>query len=188
MAITDTFVRAVAAGYYRFVWGGDAHLRMNGTINGLLRDTICEAGRVIGRWTMPLDDTPVDALQWLLYKYGLPAYEELTDVAAYFATLDRVRDAWDTHGNAGATVMLEAQALLAGLTDAVIVVLAADTRQFWIETSDATPGGTYGPGRVYGEGRVYGAQIDRRLARNVKRAMRYFCPAGHQFAGYIVPT
>jgi hypothetical protein len=158
-----------------------AALRTAGFLFGLLPDSLIEGVRQSQRFTMPLPETPVDALQHLLVLYGLPTYAE-----GYFSTLDRLRNAWLTHEVAGAQVQLEAELVSrCGLTDATII--PDGLHAFSIETSDAAAYATWGSFN-YGDGTIYGWQIDNDVAQNVLRCLRYFKPARILYTGLTEVT
>lgn len=180
--IVDTFVRALAAGSYRLLHAGEWASKLNFVVSGLLSDCKAETARQIMRWTLPLTDTPLEVVPYLLYQFGLPAYEE-----SYAATMDRLRDAWPTHEVAGAKDMLDSQAVLCGLADASAEPDEPADFNFCIVTTDAGAVPTYGT-FTWGDGTIYGEAVDPLVARNVIRMMRYFRPAGARWKGFCVPT
>jgi hypothetical protein len=173
-----TFLRHAAVAL-RWARGERAH-RLTSVVAGLLPDMITESVRLAARYTMPLVDTPLDALGYLLRDYGLPSYEE-----TYAATLARLRDAWPTHEVAGARAMLEREAARCGLADPVVVVEPESA--FCLETTSATAPAVWG-GFDWGDGTLLGSQIPQPAARNLLRMMRVFRPARERFTGVCEVT
>lgn len=181
MAINrNTFVR-FAAVKLRWAVGEYSH-RLTSVIGGLLPDLVADSVRHIVRWTMPLDDTPTDALPHLLRNYGMPTYIE-----AYAATMARLRAVVDVHQTAGSQSQLEAELARAGMPGATIEIDSGSS--FWIRWGDGTTP-TYGePGLTYGTpGLVYGSQVSAADAHNAKRLMSYFRPARELWRGFLPET
>lgn len=175
-----TFIRYAARALR---WArGPAELRHTGVLSGLLPDGVSEAARSIVRWSMPLVNTPEDAIPHLLRHYGLPPYAE-----SYAATLTRLRDTWPTHEIAGAEDMLAAEAERCGITNAVITRDNDTDSAFWIEGDNIDPviPAYDTAGTIYtGGGIVYGCQPPSNdVAKNLRSMIRYFRPARERYRG-----
>jgi hypothetical protein len=171
-----TFIRYTAAFLH---WAkGEMAFRLTATVGGLLHDCMGDTARQIWRFSLPLYDTPVDALPMLLRHFGLPTYDE-----TYAETITRLRDVWNTHQYAGAEVMLIAEAARCGITNPSIEI---DTGPlgFWIK-GDNVQGvmpkfGTFD----YDDGTQWGYIADDPVhAKNVLAMMQYFKPAREYFRG-----
>lgn len=179
MAINrDTFVR-FAARKLRWAVGERAH-RLTSTVAGLAIDCVADGVRQLVRWTMPLQDTPVDVLPILLRNYGMPGYLE-----SYAATMARLRIPVDVHQTAGSKAMLEAELERAGLPGATIETDVNSS--FWVVYGNGVTPEYDAASHVYGApGLVYGSQITHAQAHNVKRLMAYFRPAREFWRGIKV--
>lgn len=157
---------------------GEAALKTAATLAGLLPDSLSEGARQVSRWTLPLDDTPISALKYLIAHYGLPVYEG----ESYAETLARLRDAWDIHVRAGSLDMLITELERAGLIGPTIThddsgaPLCKAQGQMYIEAYNIGPNLTWGD-FVYGDGSNYGGQVDPPVARNVQRVLKWYKPA-----------
>lgn len=173
----NTFVR-YADRVLRWALGERAH-RLTSTLAGLLPDLRVDAVRQVVRWTMPLTDTPVDALPYLLQRYGLPSYVE-----TYQNTLIRLRAYIDTHERAGAKAQLIEELNRAGL--AVVNIDVDNTLSAFAVVYGAGVVPTYGSGPTYGQaGLIFGAQVTPTEARNTIRLMTYFKPARERWTGFV---
>lgn len=180
MAINrNTFIR-FAARTLRWAVGEYSH-RLTSVVAGMVPDALADATRQIVRWTMPLYDTPVDVLPYLLRNYGMPSYLE-----TYAQTMARLRIPVDVHQTAGSKAMLEAELTRAGFVGATIETDINSS--FWIVYGNGiTP--EYGTGLTYGTpGLVYGSQVTQAQAHNAIRLMQYFRPAREFWRGFkVVP-
>lgn len=166
---------------------GDRANRLTGVLSALPADMMAEAARLVSRWSLPLDESPIDLLPYLLRAFGLPQYEE-----PYFQTLARLRTYLDTHAVAGAQAMLVAEAELCGFTSPSIET--GPDSSFWLVSPDIGTGTVvFGDGTLYGDpGAFYGylptALGDNDKARrNFLRALSFFRPARERFLGLKGP-
>lgn len=170
-----------AAFALRWALGERAH-RLTSVVAGLLPDMIADAVRQIARWRMPLEDTPIDAIPYMLRAYGLPEYIE-----TYWQSLLRLRNHIETHERAGAQEQLIEELERAGLANCSIVVYGGENA-FWIDYPEAGAEILYDGSHLYGAPEiVYGSGIDPIDAHNVIRLMRYFRPARERWAGFVPP-
>lgn len=190
--LLNTFSRLVNL-KQRWALGERAH-RITSVIAGLLNDAISDGARQVFRWTLPLPDTPVDALPYLLRDFGLPSYVE-----GYFATLARLRTAFATHAIAGSEAQLISEAVIAGLTGAGIE-LDTDS-SFWFTYPDAGDELEYGDSGPLtcdydeengippnGYAPIYGVQLTDDIAHNLRRLIAYFKPARERWNGVKPPS
>ncbi len=173
---TQTFLRQASFGVIRILHAGTFAKRMGEFLAGLLTDTMVEGARQAMRFSLPLGDTPIDALPYMLRSFGLPFYSEL-----YETTITRLRSAWDTHVVAGAQTMLEAEFAGIGLENPAVDTLGS-LHLFGLLADNAEPDATWGT-FDYNDGTVYGGQIDPIIARDINRLLRYFKPARVRWLG-----
>lgn len=172
---TNTFLRRVAFGGMRFMWGnGRWALRLAGTLVGLLPDMIAESARLAQRWSMPLVDTPADATQYQLRMFGLPAYIE-----GYFATLDRLRSAWATHAIAGSIAQLEEELARIGFVNPAVSATGVNT--WTVDADNVTPGSLLWGAFFYGDGSTWDSDLPLSISQSLVVLLRYFNPAGTRF-------
>lgn len=171
-----TFVR-LADRVWRWA-RGEYEKRLTGTLASLPADMLADAARQVMRFTMPLPDTPVDALPYLLRSFGLPTYDE-----SYWDTLDRLRDASETHAVAGAQAMLEREAVRCGLENPTIslptMLHPGETPSYWIVADGIGEIAVYGE-FTYGDF-IWGYQFGQ--SRNIRAMTKYFKPARERFLG-----
>lgn len=178
----DTFVRYAAVSL-RWALGERAH-RLTSVFAGLLPDLVADSFRQVMRWSLPLFDTPVDAIPYLMQHYGLPPYDE-----TYARSMARLRSFLDTHVNAGAEAMLIAEAEAAGFPAGTISIEplpGIGAFAIVYTEADGVPH-TFGDGTKYGDGTLYYYQISKTEAHNVRRLIEYFKPARDLFAGVKGP-
>jgi hypothetical protein len=176
----NTFTRR-AAMLWRWARGERA-LRLTEAIAGLTPDTLADTFRQVMRWTLPLEDTPEDALVYLLRDHGMPAYVE-----AYQQTLDRVREFIDVIPYAGSQVMLTAQAAYCGLVNPIVVPdlpnsefsITADNVGFMPRWGD--------PSLKWGDPNVWGNFVSVETGKNLRAMLSFFRPARERYTG-AMPT
>jgi hypothetical protein len=152
------------------------------TISGLGSDILADTARQVMRWSLPLEDTPEDALVYLLRDHGLPAYAE-----PYQQTLDRVRDFINVIPFAGSQSMLESQADLCGLTNSVVIPNLEDS-EFSIAADNVGFMPRWGdPGLKWGDPIVWGNYVLPNTAKNLRSMLQYFRPARERYTG-LSPT
>jgi hypothetical protein len=172
----NTFTRR-AAMLWRWARGERA-LRLTETIAGLTPDILADTFRQVMRWTLPLEDTPEDALVYLLRDHGMPSYVE-----PYQQTLNRVLEFIDVIPYAGAQAMLAAQAAYCGLVNPVIVPdlpnsefsITADNVGFMPRWGD--------PSLKWGDPNVWGNFVSVETGKNLRAMLEFFRPARERYTG-----
>lgn len=173
-------------------WNGARWERLWGIVAGLLPDLYREGARLSARMMLPLPGTHPEAIGPLLRAFGLPGYaaeQPLDEPAGYFAALARLRDAWATHAVAGATAMLEAELVRAGVADAEIVNMSGDTEaaDFAVRVPGSGDPSLYDAGHTFNSGRTFDRQITPTESQGIRAVIAYFKPARSLFRAVVGP-